>query len=262
MRTDVNKLSLEYVEMTNTLAKRMKHIFVASVLLSVLVALNLAFMKQSTGALKHVMRVSFTPVLLWSLTMTGYAFYSLWRTNSDKGQMLGEVAATDPRTGVKSLDYIKVFLQKEYERVIQTGQPTAVLYVDLQNLDLVNERFGHTVGSIVLRSVAKTIEDSVPDGAVVAHVAGDEFVVVLPATKPEKARSVSAEIQKVIADYKMDLGNKGDVDFLGCNTGIIACPEDGGFAEEMIGMAQKAASGSMTTPSHPSMVEEKAKRTG
>ena len=261
MQADMSKLSLEYLELTNAVEKRMKHLFVGSVLLSVLAALDLAFLRQSGGALGHIVGVSFTPVMLWSLTMTGYAFYSLWRINSDKGQMLGEVAATDPRTGVKSLSYIKLFLQKEYERAIQTGQPTAVLYVDLQNLDLVNERFGHTVGDIVLRSVAKTIEESVPEGAVVAHVAGDEFVVVLPATKPEKAKSVSAGIQKAVAHYSMDLGNKGEVDFLGCSTGIIACPQDAGFAEEMIGMAQKAARTSTTKPSFPSTVEEKARST-
>ncbi len=86
MPTDITKLSLEYLELTDALAKRMKRLFVGSVALSVLVALNLAFLKQSPGVVKHIAGVSFPPVLLWSLTMTGYAFHSLCRINSDKGQ--------------------------------------------------------------------------------------------------------------------------------------------------------------------------------
>ena len=241
MRPEGDKSSLDYIEVTTAVERRMRNIFVASMCLSVLVLFVFAFLAGRLGRLPRVIRVSFPPILLWSFTVTGYAFYSLWRLTDERGRLLQSSAVTEPTTGVKSLSYISRVLQKEYERMIQTGQPTGVLYVDLENLDVVNQTFGHAVGDVVLKGVAGTIENGVPEEAVVGRVAGDEFVVVLPATKLEKAKSVAAAIEKSIRHYKLELGKKGCVDFLNCRIGIIACPKDGGFADEIIRIAQQAA---------------------
>lgn len=241
MGTETDNLAVEYVEATRDAEMRTRNIFLGSVLLSALVVFHLTFLAQPGGALTRIVRISFPPVLLWSLSMTGYAFYSLWQASQEKGQLLEKMAATDLSTGVKSREFIKAFLQKQYERAMETGKPTAVLYVDLENLDLVNKKFGHTIGDIVLKGIAKTVEHAVPSAGVVGRVAGDEFIVVLPATRSEKAKPVAESIEQSIRDYRLDLGKKGQLDFLGCRIGIVACPGDGGLAEELIGIAQKAA---------------------
>ena len=238
---DLDKLRLHYVEATKGAETRTRNIFVGSVLLSALVLLNLTVMHVRQGALADIVCISFPPVLLWSLAITGYAFYSLWGISNGRGRLLEKIAVTDVKTGLRSLDYVKALLQRECERASQTKQPLAVLYVDLVSLDRVNLQFGHAVGDIVLKEVAERIAACVPDQGVVGRVTGDEFVVVMPETKSEKARSVAAAVEKAITDYKLHLGKRGCVDVIRCRIGVIARSKDAGYADEIMSMAQMAA---------------------
>jgi len=240
MTSDSEKTSLEYIERTKAMETRMRNIFIGSMGLSLLVCFVFLFISLR-GLVSGIVKVSFPPMLLWSFGVTGYAFHSLCRLAIERRQLLEDCLITDARTGVKSLSYISAVLQKEYEKMIQTGQPAAVLYVDLESLDVVNQKFGHAVGDVVLKEVAKVIERSVPEDGVVGHAAGDEFVVVLPETKVEKAETVAAAIEKSVRDYRFEFGEKGTVDFLDCRVGIIASPKGGGLADEIIGAAQQAA---------------------
>lgn len=242
MRKDIaDKGSPDYIEHTRQAEKRMRNVFLGSVLLCVLVALHLNYLPELPGAISVVVRVSYLPLLLWSLTMAVYAFISLRHIAEDRRLVLENVATTDPKTGVKTLGFLRSMLQREYEKAVETGQPTAVLYVDLQNIDLVNERFGHAVGDIVLKGIAQTIESAMPDKGMVGHVAGDEFVVVLPATKSKKAESIAEWIKQSIKQYNLDLGKDRKVDFLGCSVGVITCPSDAKFDDEIVNIAQMAA---------------------
>jgi len=248
MHPDVDKAGVSYVEATRALERRVRNIFFGSLALCVLVVFHCVFLPQPGGTLSVITWVSFPAVLLWSLTVAAYAFYSLWRIADERKRLLEGRELTDPKTGLKSLHYVRTLLQNEYERAIQTKQPMAVLYVDLQELDTVNRNFGHAVGDIVLREVARSVESSVPDGATVGRVGGDEFLVVVPATGSEKARSVVAAIEKAVRDYRLDLGKRGSVDFLDCRIGMIACPQDAGLVDEIMRIAQEAAGQCRTGP--------------
>ncbi len=232
---------VDYIEATKHVERRMKNIFIGSMALSALIFLTYGYLSRGGVTTARIVHVSFLPLLLWSFTITIYSFYSLSRLSKERVRILEDVAVIDYKTGVKSRDFIKLLLQKEYERTIQTRQPTAVLYVDLEKLDLVNENYGHAIGDIVLKDVAGRIESGLPEGATVGHVGGDEFVVVLPLTNLKKAKSVAAGIEQSVRQYRLDLGKRGRVDFLGCSVGVIACPKDAGFSDEIIAIARKAA---------------------
>lgn len=218
----------------------MRNIFLGSMALSLLVFFHFVFITVRGTTLAGMVRVSFPAMFLWSLMMTGYAFYSLWRLAEERRQLLHERLATDSKTGTRSLEYMKSLLRKECERSEQAGQPLSVLYVDLKNLDLVNHRFGHTVGDIVLKEAAKIVQGRVGLDGVVGRVGGDEFVVVLPGVDAQKARELSDEIGHGVRGYRLDLLKKGQVDFLECSIGIVARPTEGATPEEIISAALKA----------------------
>ena len=260
MGADDDKSSVDYLEVIKAVGRRIRNIFLLSVSLSVFICVVFVLLVLLRGSVPHVVRVSFPAILLWSFVVTGYAFHCQWRLAVMERLLLEDDTVTDFKTGVKSLSYIGTVLQKEYERMIQTGQPAAVLYVDLENLDIVNQSFGHAIGDIVLANVAKVVESNVPGEGVVGHVAGDEFVVVLPATKLEKAKSVAAAIERGIRDYRMDYGKKGTVDFLDSRIGIIACPKEGGIADEIIGIAQQAAAQAKANAGPAASIRSKVRR--
>jgi diguanylate cyclase (GGDEF)-like protein len=59
-----------------------------------------------------------------------------------------------------------------------TGSGLSVLFVDVDNLKLVNDSLGHAAGDLLLTSVARRLVDVVRPGDVVARFGGDEFAIV------------------------------------------------------------------------------------
>ncbi len=56
----------------------------------------------------------------------------------------------------------------------------AVLYVDVDQLHLVNENFGMHVGDLMLSMLADMMRRRLPPGAVLARISGDRFAMVMP----------------------------------------------------------------------------------
>ncbi len=241
MRIEDDQLTMDYLEAAKAAESRMRRTFLASTGVSLLVLLDFAFVILQSASVPRLILVSFPALLLWSFMVTSYSFHCMLRMAIDRRHLLEDRAVTDPQTGVRSLAYIRSLIQKEYDKALRTGQSTAILYVDLVNMELVNQKFGHAVGDIVLAGVAKAIQKSLPEHGVVGRVGGDEFTVVLPATAPQKAKSVVADIERAVKGHKLEMGKRGRVDFVNCRIGCISCPAEGGFADEIIGIAQQAA---------------------
>jgi diguanylate cyclase (GGDEF)-like protein len=69
-------------------------------------------------------------------------------------------------------------LMSELERRAETGTPTSVLIIDLDEFKPVNDRFGHTVGDELLCAVAERLLEHASGNDLVARLGGDEFAVV------------------------------------------------------------------------------------
>jgi diguanylate cyclase (GGDEF)-like protein len=106
---------------------------------------------------------------------------------------------TDFLTGVSNH---RAFYDKaggEILRSTRSGRPFTVAYIDLDNFKMINDRHGHSVGDMVLRTVAKTIAVNLRGTDMVARLGGDEFVVLFPETDSDSARLAVGKIQKVLS---------------------------------------------------------------
>jgi len=54
-----------------------------------------------------------------------------------------------------------------------------LLYMDMDNFKVVNDRYGHVIGDEVLYKTARAIEE-IYQGSVIARLGGDEFAVLIP----------------------------------------------------------------------------------
>ena len=61
------------------------------------------------------------------------------------------------------------------------GKPFIVCYVDLDNLKMVNDTYGHAEGDFSIRLVADCLAHILGEGAVIGRMGGDEFAAIVPA---------------------------------------------------------------------------------
>jgi diguanylate cyclase (GGDEF)-like protein len=90
-------------------------------------------------------------------------------------------------------------LREEINRSARSGQPLAVLLVDLDHLKEINDQFGHTAGDATLLLVADSLRAGVRSYDFVARFAGDEFMVICYDCKPQDVGLPIVRLQAALA---------------------------------------------------------------
>jgi diguanylate cyclase (GGDEF)-like protein len=107
-------------------------------------------------------------------------------------------AAVDALTGLATYRVLRDRLASEVARSDRTGDPFAVLFVDLDNFKQVNDQFGHEAGNEVLRGAARDCSVHIRSTDLAARYGGDEFVLVLVRTGVEGARGVAEKVRATV----------------------------------------------------------------
>ena len=70
-------------------------------------------------------------------------------------------------------------LETAFSRSVSFGEQFAVLYLDLNDFKIVNDRCGHAGGDKLLIEVGRRLSECVREADLVARLSGDEFAVVI-----------------------------------------------------------------------------------
>lgn len=102
---------------------------------------------------------------------------------------LKESSYTDYLTGLKNRNGFYEKIHKLIEKSKAVGMPLnlAILYIDLDNFKYYNDTFGHDVGDLVLKEIAKVLNESAGEKGFAIRYGGDEFLIVLVKTNKEEA---------------------------------------------------------------------------
>lgn len=79
------------------------------------------------------------------------------------------------------------------------GQGGSLVLADLDHFKAVNDLYGHTAGDRVLEAFARALTGSVRAADLVGRYGGEEFVVFLPGTPPDRADDITHEISRRLA---------------------------------------------------------------
>jgi diguanylate cyclase (GGDEF)-like protein len=109
------------------------------------------------------------------------------------------LARIDDLTGLYNSRYFHMRLRDELARADRDGTDLGVLFIDLDQLKSINDRFGHIAGSAILRDVARAMTEEGLPGSVVSRYGGDEFVVILPGTKLAQSLHAAERLRRAIA---------------------------------------------------------------
>lgn len=107
-----------------------------------------------------------------------------------------ERALTDGLTGLGN----RRALERALDRQIATGQPFALVHMDLDHFKPVNDSFGHAAGDHVLSAVADVLRRVTREVDQIARLGGDEFVILLPGIAAEdRLHAVARRILRGVA---------------------------------------------------------------
>lgn len=101
-------------------------------------------------------------------------------------------AGTDSVAGCMNQRAMRRRLYEEIGRARRSGNRLSCLMIDLDDFKLVNDRYGHHAGDLVLREVAQALMGEFRAFDRVARYGGDEFVVILPHADIESAAAAGA----------------------------------------------------------------------
>lgn len=108
---------------------------------------------------------------------------------------LEALSTTDGLTGVANRRRFDEVLASEWARASRTGQPLALLMMDVDWFKKFNDHYGHQAGDDCLRRVAQVFNNSVRrSGDLVARYGGEEFTILAPATDSASALRLAQTI--------------------------------------------------------------------
>jgi diguanylate cyclase (GGDEF)-like protein len=115
----------------------------------------------------------------------------------------------------------------------------ALVRLDLDDLGAINQVHGLAAGDALLRAIASSLQDSVGRGATVAHLEGDDFLLVLRRVDPRTALSRAAGLARKVLDTHVDAA--GERIRTSCTAGVVMAPSGRSITvEEMLTLAEEA----------------------
>ncbi|MDR5733963.1 EAL domain-containing protein [Caballeronia sp. LZ025] len=148
------------------------------------------------------------------------------------------LAYNDSLTGLPNRASLYELLTLHTALPADTGEPFAVIMVDLDRFKQVNDTFGHPIGDDVLVRIAERLRAIVRADDVVARLGGDEFAVMQRGADAETACTLCVRI--VDASNRETFVVGGQSIHLGASVGFALYPEDGRVPAELLRNADLA----------------------
>ena len=152
-------------------------------------------------------------------------------------EQLRHQAFHDVLTGLANRSLFRDRLGHALARASRGANPTAVLYLDIDDFKAVNDRFGHAEGDRLLVAVADRLRSATRAGDTVARLGGDEFAVIVEESDPTEAQAAADRILAALRE-SFDLGDREAT--VRASIGIAIHDVDGGDADEVLRRADIA----------------------
>jgi len=101
----------------------------------------------------------------------------------------------DSLTGLLNHSTTKQFLENELGRARRADKTVIFAMIDLDNFKNVNDTYGHSVGDLVIKSVARILKQRLRSTDIIGRMGGEEFAAVLYGTTAKKAEIILNEIR-------------------------------------------------------------------
>jgi len=133
-------------------------------------------------------------------------------------------------------------LDEEFNRAVaragRSGLMLGLMFIDLDDFKIVNDKYGHRAGDEVLREVAARIQTLTREVDTLARYGGDEFILIFEALEDRATMEVVG--QRVLDGFKMGFQFESGRIELSASIGIAVFPEHGRTTSELFEAADRA----------------------
>jgi diguanylate cyclase (GGDEF)-like protein len=147
-------------------------------------------------------------------------------------------AQTDELTSLYNRRAFMDLLEKQLQQARRGGHTFSLLLGDCDNLKIVNDKYGHEAGNLLLQSIADNFRHCLRGCDSAARYGGDEFTVLLPNTTVEAAELVTKRIRDTLVTSSFNY--RGNAITTNISIGIAAYPQHGDTAEALLRHADQA----------------------
>ena len=152
-----------------------------------------------------------------------------WRHQREVNQRIH----SDSLTGVYNRAFFDTQFPNELERAKRDKSALTLVLGDLDHFKEVNDRHGHQVGDLVLRSVAQELQGAMRRIDYVCRTGGEEFAIILPNTPAAAAQEVLARLLARLADMVVQVPERDESPGITLSLGAVTYPAGGSDPEEL-----------------------------
>ncbi|OPJ55289.1 GGDEF domain-containing protein [Alkalithermobacter paradoxus] len=153
---------------------------------------------------EYLYNTPFTIVNLLMGGLVGVAFATLfyqYKELKNNNELLSVCASTDDMTGLYNRRTGLSFLEEQLKLLQEKDIKLSVFFIDINNLKIVNDMYGHKEGDELIIIVGNILKESLRRDDFVCRIGGDEFLVVLPYCSLNQSEIVWNRICENINQY-------------------------------------------------------------
>ncbi|WP_133597590.1 diguanylate cyclase [Raoultella sp. BIGb0149] len=135
-----------------------------------------------------------------------------------------EKALFDSLTGLRNRHHLEDALHTQMNLAVRNGTPLSCLMIDIDHFKVINDRYGHEAGDLVIKNVATIVQRAVRDIGMAFRYGGEEFLVLLAGTNEESALACAEDIYNNVRNMTLRYGlsEMGQIDV---SIGIASFPQ-------------------------------------
>jgi len=121
-----------------------------------------------------------------------------------------KMALVDPLTGAFNRRYLDTYFPQFVRQSTEKNRSLSVQMLDIDHFKQVNDRFGHAVGDVVLREVARRLSNGIRPSDFFVRMGGEEFAIIMPETHLPSAFKIAERLRQSISNLPIALPDGGD----------------------------------------------------
>ena len=176
-------------------------------------------------------------ILFWGglviiLLLTGLTIVTL--ILEERGETLKRISTTDALTGLLN----RKGFEAQFNRFLKKnpGVPCVGIQLDVDDFKFINDMYGHETGDLALQKLAKSIQETFPEHAILSRSGGDEFSLILTETTSEAVTEKIKAFTAMPRYFEYD----GERQSFGISLGYAEYPADSPEVSELLGNADVA----------------------